>query len=101
MHAKHIRSLIEAGELDDLPSMSPKDDLVSDLDVAMLDIQNQANALYDRLVKGGHLDALLTKYPNLDEESIAIAVMRMTIERSGSLGAERVYKWFKRHATYL
>lgn len=79
---------------DEMPS-------VSEFDLAALPVVREANSLYAKLKNSGSLDALFKQYPNMDETAVAIAVLKMTTERSGSLGADRVYKWFKRHAPYI
>ena len=60
-------------------------------------ILREAGSLYERLKKAGVLDLMA----NMDEDAVAQAVLRLALEGSGSLGAQRAYKLIKRHAHHI
>ena len=65
-------------------------------DDAAQDILEDARRLWTKLDKLGFID-LLKKF---DDSSKAQAVLRLALERRGSLGAERAYKQLKRETQF-
>jgi len=116
-----VDTLLEAGPDDiDPRSEVARYSKTSLFDEGVYDILDEARQLYERLVKGGVIRAERgvegsgiwqgepyieiggtarrdSRITGFDSSSLAQAVLRLAIERRGSLGGERAYKLIRKH----
>jgi hypothetical protein len=69
-------------------------------DQGAADILQDARALYLRWMANNSIPTLRKERPQLDDESIAQAVLRRAIERRGSPGAKNAYRRLRQLSYY-